>query len=680
MTKADYIKNTSLAGLPSEVLGCYYDNIVFAPFIFIEDPLDSDKQVGLAPDGISRTPRTPTTPSNSGLLGKNKIDPYYLILNDLLDSMTDEVEKIVPLDEPFSYSGIGGRVWSEEELQRAFTQTLVVPVDSPRPRSSVTLPPNGSPADSEMDSARTAERVAATRPLAVKVTMVGVLNRKDDIGVRGKRNTFRKWRYWTVLLTGSKLLFFRDTSLAERVLRRANLAEDPLQDFSLGSALLKPDEIMSVKDAIAVYDSTYKKHDYTFRFILPDGRQTLLQASTVDHMDEWLIKINYASVFKSAGVQIRPLGMSPDEVQMTGVAAATSLLHDVQYSSASPSAPIQPWDSSISHDLMGMLSADSFVYPTGSPRVLVTNPYYDPDLDSPSIVEKATAAQFESTFRKVKEDLVQDGFCMENEVLAFELTAPSPLEGTSPTRPPTRSGITQRKIDELQSELAAVRAELDTDLRVIRNIAILKPFQKATRGRLLTPVQNVAGRVASLRLKIALLECHLSVLQQDVELEMRSLGQMQSVALAAAKKSLDRGSDTVPSATASLHSPEDDLEIQLGGTLSRRMSESSAVESFRSALDWTPEEEMDATPLSLAPSQLFDSPQGPGHAPNESSSSLLQQSPSYSSLVWGSHKELPGDDLAEEAEAWNRTRAAQRVSLIHVPSTIAFSHRQDRRN
>jgi hypothetical protein len=60
---------------------------------------------------------------------------------------------------------------------------------------------------------------------------------------------------------------------------------------------------------------------------------------------------------------------------------------------------------------MGMLSADSFVYPTGSPQGPVTNPYYDPDLDSPSIVEKATAAQFESTFQKVKEDLVHDGFC-----------------------------------------------------------------------------------------------------------------------------------------------------------------------------------------------------------------------------------------------------------------------------
>jgi hypothetical protein len=185
---------------------------------------------------------------------------------DLLDSMRDEVEKIVPLDEPFSYSGIGGRVWSDEELQRAFMQSPVVPVDSPHPRSSVTLHHSGSPADPEFNAARSPEHGAAARPLAIRITNIGVLNRKDDIGVRGKRNTFRKWRYWTVLLTGSKLLFFRDLGLAGRVLRRASLAEDALQDFSLGGALLKPDEVISVKDAIAVHDSTYKKVGASFNF------------------------------------------------------------------------------------------------------------------------------------------------------------------------------------------------------------------------------------------------------------------------------------------------------------------------------------------------------------------------------------------------------------------------------
>ena len=66
---------------------CFYDNIVFAPFIFIEDPLDVNGQRGLVPDAISRRMSTINAPSPGGLggsgstlLGKSsKIDPYYLI-------------------------------------------------------------------------------------------------------------------------------------------------------------------------------------------------------------------------------------------------------------------------------------------------------------------------------------------------------------------------------------------------------------------------------------------------------------------------------------------------------------------------------------------------------------------------------------------------------------------------
>lgn len=77
------------------IIQCYYDNIVFAPFIFIEDPLDVNGQRGLIPEGPVARRLSTLNPSPGGmngssttLLGKNnKIDPYYLItrvsLNDL---------------------------------------------------------------------------------------------------------------------------------------------------------------------------------------------------------------------------------------------------------------------------------------------------------------------------------------------------------------------------------------------------------------------------------------------------------------------------------------------------------------------------------------------------------------------------------------------------------------------
>lgn len=104
MTKADYIKNTQLAGIYPEILEVrgilawllasltpffqyYYDNIVFAPFIFVEDPVDANLQRNL--DSVpyrspSRFPAQHSFPGNGGtvtLLGKtDKIDPYYLVV------------------------------------------------------------------------------------------------------------------------------------------------------------------------------------------------------------------------------------------------------------------------------------------------------------------------------------------------------------------------------------------------------------------------------------------------------------------------------------------------------------------------------------------------------------------------------------------------------------------------
>jgi hypothetical protein len=104
MTKADYIKNTQLVGIYPEVLEVrgrltwllasltplfqyYYDNIVFAPFIFVEDPVDANLQRNLdrvASRSLSMFPAQQSLPGNGStvtLLGKNdKIDPYFLIV------------------------------------------------------------------------------------------------------------------------------------------------------------------------------------------------------------------------------------------------------------------------------------------------------------------------------------------------------------------------------------------------------------------------------------------------------------------------------------------------------------------------------------------------------------------------------------------------------------------------
>lgn len=97
--------------------------------------------------------------------------------------------------------------------------------------------------------------ISAGEGWSLKLTKVGLLTRKDDVLEGGKRATNRKWKSWTVVLTGSQLLFFRDVLRAHSL-----LASSPgKQNIKPQPALLRPEELLSVRGTIAVYDKSYTR-------------------------------------------------------------------------------------------------------------------------------------------------------------------------------------------------------------------------------------------------------------------------------------------------------------------------------------------------------------------------------------------------------------------------------------
>jgi hypothetical protein len=65
---------------------CFYDNIVFAPFIFVEDPVDLDIRPALTTENDYVVPSVANgqpvgaNVNGTALLGRSsKVDPYYLI-------------------------------------------------------------------------------------------------------------------------------------------------------------------------------------------------------------------------------------------------------------------------------------------------------------------------------------------------------------------------------------------------------------------------------------------------------------------------------------------------------------------------------------------------------------------------------------------------------------------------
>lgn len=167
-----------------------------------------------------------------------------------------EVEVEIPEQNPFLYTGTAAQ-WDEAKLQRAFAEAESVEIANPTPprrRGSVlTLSIGGDSGNADDDFDR-------DQTIVLKVTKLGVLNRKEDLLEGGRRSSNRKWKEWSVLLTGSQLLFFKDLNLAQSIQGLPTPTATTLGDSAPRYRIpASPDEAMSVKDSVALFDTGYRK-------------------------------------------------------------------------------------------------------------------------------------------------------------------------------------------------------------------------------------------------------------------------------------------------------------------------------------------------------------------------------------------------------------------------------------
>jgi hypothetical protein len=168
---------------------------------------------------------------------------------NLLGPLRVDVQTHIPLENPFTYQGTAGS-WDEQELHQAFVKANVIELEKPamnRVSPIFNINPSGTPAT---------ERLHPNETWSLKMTKVGVLNRKDDMMEGGMKSSNRKWKAWSVILTGSQLLFFRDPGWASAL---SPNSDSSVELLSPPSNLFRPDECFSLKDTLAVYDLTYTK-------------------------------------------------------------------------------------------------------------------------------------------------------------------------------------------------------------------------------------------------------------------------------------------------------------------------------------------------------------------------------------------------------------------------------------
>jgi len=388
---------------------------------------------------------------------------------------------------------------------------------------------------------------------------------------------------------------------------------------------------------------------------------------------------------------MRAPGMSGKDVELIGVAAAASHLRDIQCASSdSQSSRTCAWSRN-SGDFINRLSSSPISPYTvsGSQRSKTINGHEDMDLDVPSAQNNVGAHQLQATFHQVKADLAAgrwtppgvpiarpDGRPRAHSLeCAVQPSSASFPEYSECNRVSVRTRVIQAKLAELDSKIHSLQLQEETELRLLRNIAILTPFQRATRGRLGMIVLQTSRRIQTTRLVLGMQLCHKEVLSNDLIAQEREWRRTKTIALKAATDTLQsRREPSIPRILPphldqpTINSPDDSYRPPEG----LHPPESSIAESFHSALDldWTvpaTEEWVDSPIVSVRNSTPTDTSRPLSPARTADGTATPEPGSSHET------SNTPQEESDEEAEQWDKTLAAKRVSLVRMPSTLNVS-------
>ncbi|KAG9070397.1 hypothetical protein KI688_009734 [Linnemannia hyalina] len=333
MSKDQYVRQAkSIDGvntIPADILEVLYDNITYLKFVYAEDEMDVDGQriAEVQPTSGSWFPRRRTA-------SNQRADSYNMIRHGSIAHLAPDLTDLIPFRWPYYWKGTIEMV-DNVQINNQFTRAPLTYVPglrtrghghyishepsnlgqgahSIRPETMIHLDGDRDPTSDAVRRYNDNVVVSQDGSAELKIVKFGVLSRKIDVE-NGKKSAVRGWRDLGIILSGSQLLFFTDTTWFQQQ-RASNVGfnpQDPPEEDGYfasemrGGSPSMPQALISTLDSIAVIDSSYQKYPHVFRLVCPNGKQYLFRADSEHEMNDWMAKINYASAFKTAGVRLR---------------------------------------------------------------------------------------------------------------------------------------------------------------------------------------------------------------------------------------------------------------------------------------------------------------------------------------------------------------------------------------
>ncbi|KAE9977897.1 hypothetical protein EG328_001770 [Venturia inaequalis] len=318
MKKQDYVKNAATDGVSVDVLDCFYDNIIYTPFIRVEDDFDTKTMHS------RKSKRTPKAMKNALPVhvkkpSKEPLDPYPLLLENNLDALRPQLQNVIALEDPYSYLGTAPGL--DKRLLRS-SKCGIIQLESSRSRPDAFAVENS--------------HEAKVGVVDLPVDKVGLLWRKDS-----KKKTARSpWQEWGAILTGAGLYFFKNSNFVKNFIHQH---EHHVKHGSGSPCIFKPaitswkaDFMLPIDNSVALHDSTYQKHKNAFTFFRHNNIDEVFLADTEAEMNDWLARLNHQAAFKTAGIRQRGLvGAHYDGQKQRGIrrlnsSTSTTALQTVQ--------------------------------------------------------------------------------------------------------------------------------------------------------------------------------------------------------------------------------------------------------------------------------------------------------------------------------------------------------------